>query len=165
MSDIKDWPNQANDFNALSVPDSMPEDNTTVAQINNSFREGQAATRRYYETMEWRGFGYTIVSNGSASVTFSAAVPLYAVGQRVRIAHNTSEIDYDAIFGSSGGGNWFDISGSGLETVEYIQLNAVNNTPGYGIRLDAVFTTDASVPEPATMLLLGLGSLLLRRKK
>lgn len=84
---------------------------------------------------------------------------------RLALKTNTTDLTYDAIFGTSGGGNWFDISGSGLQSVKYIQLNAVNNTPGYGIRLDAVFTTDASVPEPASMLLLGLGSILLRRKK
>ena len=101
MSDIKDWPNTAAGFNSLSIPDSAPENGTTVAQINDVIREEQAATRRYYETMEWREFGYGISTNGTASVTFSEAIPLFIIGQRVKISHNTSVTSYGTITNNS----------------------------------------------------------------
>ena len=82
---------------------------------------------------------------------------------RLALQTNDNPLDYQAIFGTSGGGNWFDISLAGLDFVEYIQLNAVN-TDG-GIRLDAAFTTHAAtIPEPATLLLLGLGGLLIKKR-
>ncbi|MHC4881593.1 MAG: hypothetical protein ACYTFX_03885 [Planctomycetota bacterium] len=64
---------------------------------------------------------------------------------RLAMQNNHSTNDYDFIFGTSGGGNWFDISNCGLTEVRYIQLNAVNCDPTMGIRLDAVYTTDAAV--------------------
>jgi hypothetical protein len=81
--------------------------------------------------------------------------------QRVALKNDTTTATYDTIFGSSGGGNWFDISGSGLSEVQYIRLNGVNcgGTSG-GIRLDAVFSSaNAVVPEPATIALLTIGVL------
>jgi hypothetical protein len=77
------------------------------------------------------------------------------------LKNDTTTATYDAIFGRSGGGNWFDISDSGLSEVQYIRLNGVNcgGTSG-GIRLDAVFSTaNAVIPEPATLVLLGLSVL------
>lgn len=85
--------------------------------------------------------------------------------ERLAMKNNNSTDDYDAIFGTSGGGNWFDISNCGLDGVEYIQLNAVNCAPAMGIRLDAVYTTAAAVPEPTTIAIFGLGGLLLRRRR
>jgi len=87
---------------------------------------------------------------------------------RLALKNDNSTDTYDAIFGRSGGGNWFDISNCGLSEVQYVRLNGVNcgGTSG-GIRLDAVYTTqNAVVPEPVTMLLLLTGGILdLQRKK
>jgi len=88
---------------------------------------------------------------------------------RLALKTNTNEADYDAIFGTSGGGNWFDISSCGLSEVQYLRLNGVNcgGTAG-GVRLDAIFSTQAAlVPEPATLGLLftGAASLLVRRRR
>jgi hypothetical protein len=83
---------------------------------------------------------------------------------RLALKNDASESNYDAIFGTSAGGNWFDISLSGLSQVNFVRLNGVN-TPN-GVRLDAVFANDAAVPEPVgigTVML--IGSFLLRRPK
>jgi hypothetical protein len=85
---------------------------------------------------------------------------------RAAMALDGTLAGYADVFGTSGGGNWFDLSGCGLDTVGYIQLNGVNCAPEMGVRLDAVFTTDAAVvPEPATILLLGWGVLFFGRRK
>jgi hypothetical protein len=76
------------------------------------------------------------------------------------LATDASTADYTAIFGNSGGGNWFDVSGSGLSQVNYIRLNGDANDPSNGgVRLDAVFTNAAAVaaPEPTSLALLTLG--------
>ena len=83
---------------------------------------------------------------------------------RLALKNDTSEADYDAIYGNSGGGNWFDISLSGLSEVNYVRLNGVND--GGGVRLDAVFANDAAVPEPTGAAVIALaGAILLRRRK
>jgi hypothetical protein len=77
--------------------------------------------------------------------------------QRLALAGDTSASDYTMIFGDSGGGNWFDISGSGLSQVNYVRLNGDSSVPiSGGIRLDAVFANANAVPEPANIGLLAL---------
>jgi prepilin-type processing-associated H-X9-DG protein len=64
---------------------------------------------------------------------------------------------YDTRFGNSGGGNWLDVSGSGLSQIDYVRLNGDANDPSTGgVRLDAVFLNSAVVPEPASAALLVL---------
>ena len=74
--------------------------------------------------------------------------------QRLALKTDSSAADYATIFGTSAGGNWFDISATGLSSVQYVRLNGVNNDRG--VRLDSVFANTAAVPEPATVGLLGL---------
>ena len=68
-----------------------------------------------------------------------------------------------AAYGDSAGGNWFDLSGTGLDRIQYVKLENIYGTGGYtqGLRLDGF----VAVPEPATMFMLGLGSFVFIRKK
>ncbi len=89
-------------------------------------------------------------------------------GDRLALAGDTLAATYDTIFGASGGGNWFDLSDSGLAEVGYLRLNGVNSGGAAGgIRLDAVYTTAvAVVPEPAALVVLpALIALLGRRRR
>jgi hypothetical protein len=67
-----------------------------------------------------------------------------------------------ALYEGSGGGTGFDLAESGYDWIQYIK---VEGTTGFaGGEIDAF--ADVAVPEPATMALLGLGSLaLLKRRK
>ncbi|HEY0010262.1 MAG TPA: PEP-CTERM sorting domain-containing protein, partial [Tepidisphaeraceae bacterium] len=46
--------------------------------------------------------------------------------QRLALRNDTTTATYDALFGNSAGGNWFDLSASGLPEVSYLRLNGVN---------------------------------------
>jgi len=86
--------------------------------------------------------------------------------QRSALTTDASASDYAAIFGDSGGGNWFDISGSGLSQVDYVRLNGDANDPSSGgVRLDAVFANAAAVPEPTTISLLALSAMTLLKRR
>jgi hypothetical protein len=84
-------------------------------------------------------------------------------GDRAALSGDASQANYDAIFGTSGGGTWFDISASGLPQVQYVRLNGVN--VGGGVRLDAAFANAAAVPEPAGLAVIGLAGLLLAARR
>jgi hypothetical protein len=81
---------------------------------------------------------------------------------RAALKTDSTTATYDAVFGASGGGNWFDFSGSGLSQVQYVRLNGVN--VGGGVRLDGAFANAAAVPEPAAVALLGVAGLALLRR-
>lgn len=82
---------------------------------------------------------------------------------RLALFGDSTPATYAATFGTSGGGNWFDLSATGLTDVNYVRLNGVNNNGG--VRLDAVYANTAAVPEPATLGLIAVGTLLgLRRR-
>ena len=84
---------------------------------------------------------------------------------RLALASDNSAATYAAIFGASGGGNWFDVSGSGLAQINYLRLNGVNVPSSGGIRLDAVFANAAAVPEPAMIGFLGCGATLILSRR
>ncbi len=91
MSDIKTWGPNASDQNSLGVPDSAPENATTVADLNDVIREVQAAVRRYYDAPEWRDLGHTptFVATDQFSVGAGEGAS-YIVGQRIRINDSTT---------------------------------------------------------------------------
>lgn len=63
-------------------------------------------------------------------------------------------------YGLSGGGNWLDISETGLAQVGYIRFDVLSDAPAY-FALDAIYLNHdaigAAVPEPATLGLLAAG--------
>jgi general secretion pathway protein G len=91
--------------------------------------------------------------------------------QRLAFTTDTSTgtpLSYDTMFGTSGGGNWFDVSGSGLSQIDYVRLNGDANDPASGgVRLDAVIVNSADVPEPisASLLVVPAIALLGRRMR
>ena len=86
--------------------------------------------------------------------------------QRLAFTTDASTANYNAMFGTSGGGNWFDISGSGLSQIDYVRLNGDANDPASGgVRLDAVFVSTADIPEPAGVSLLPLLAIALTRRR
>ena len=60
-------------------------------------------------------------------------------------------------YGDSAGGNWFDLSETGLDYIQYVKLEDIYGTGGFtkGLRLDG-FAISA-VPVPAAVWLLGSG--------
>lgn len=85
--------------------------------------------------------------------------PASTSGQRAALNGSSTPADYAAVFGTTAGGNWFDISGSGLATVQYLRLNVAADAPA-SVRLDSIFASAAAVPEPTTLALLGGGLML-----
>jgi len=59
-------------------------------------------------------------------------------------------------YGDSAGGNWFDLSGTGLDYVEYVKLEDMGSTGSLGLRLDG-FVGVSAVPVPGAVWLLGSG--------
>jgi hypothetical protein len=84
---------------------------------------------------------------------------------RKALSTDAAPASYAGIFGASGGGNWFDISNSGLAEVNYLRLNGVNVPGSGGVRLDGVFANSAAVPEPAAISLVAAGAILLMRRR
>lgn len=84
---------------------------------------------------------------------------------RDALNNDTTGSLYSGIYGTSGGGNWFDISGAGLASVQYVRLNGVNTDPNGGIRLDSVFANAAAVPEPSICVGLAAAVVFLKRRR
>jgi prepilin-type processing-associated H-X9-DG protein/prepilin-type N-terminal cleavage/methylation domain-containing protein len=124
----------------------------------------------------------TLASNGATAATLNALPTVdYTVpmpddslfnstatdAQRKLFLASTSTVDYAAVFGTSAGGNWFDLSQTGLESIQYLRLNGVNvgNASFNGIRLDGVFAAPQAVPEPGGLALLAMRGACLRRRR
>lgn len=86
MSDISQWKPLADDMDNnvdFAPPDGFPEGMQT-GQTNNSSREVQAATRRWFETPTWRDLGLTVTFINSTTAEIAGDVTaLYQVNQRV----------------------------------------------------------------------------------
>lgn len=69
-------------------------------------------------------------------------------------------------YGDSAGGNWFDLSDTGLDRIQYVKLTDIYGT-NLGLRLDG-FVGVSAVPVPGAIWLLGsalLGLVGIRRRK
>ncbi len=86
--------------------------------------------------------------------------PASTNGQRAALKNSTDPNDYSSVFGGTAGGNWFDISDSGLSQIQYLRINVAANAPAI-VRLDSVFANAMAVPEPSVAVTLALGSMLL----
>jgi hypothetical protein len=94
--------------------------------------------------------------------------PASSNAQRGALITDNSMADYTEEFGTSGGGSWFDISGSGLSSIDYVMLNGDANDPATGgVRLTGVFANSSAVPEPvgADILIAGVIGLLRRHRR
>ncbi len=69
-----------------------------------------------------------------------------------------SAADMIAAYNGSGGGTGFDLAESGLGWIQYIRVT------GTGGEIDA-FADVAPIPEPATLAILALGTLMMRKKR
>lgn len=130
----------------LNAP-TMAYDFGTLAQAWNDGSPG--TTQTVLNSLSTANFTHPMVNddlfNGSGTDV-----------QRLAISADEATADYAAIFGDSGGGNWFDISGSGLASVSYVRLNGDASVPSSGgIRLDAVFANANAVPEPGSLAVAG----------
>jgi len=90
MTDLNDWADTAAGNDRTQLPDYLPEGATPVPAVNDWARESQAATRVFYETLEWRNFlddSEVPVLNSDTSFTVPASKEtLYIVNQRVEIS-------------------------------------------------------------------------------
>ena len=84
-------------------------------------------------------------------------------GQRAALSGSSTPADYSAVFGTTAGGNWFDISATGLSQIQYLRINVASDATA-ALRLDSVFANANAVPEPAVLGLLGGVAMLLVRR-
>ena len=155
----------------VATPTSYTQTSYTLNAPTMAYNYGTTATAWTY------GSPGTTAANLAALTTADYQTPMPddnlfngtgTNADRLLLKTNSSATTYSSLFGTSGGGNWFDISASGLSEVSYVRLNGINcgGTSG-GVRLDAVFTTpQAMVPEPVLLsgaLIAGCGLLARRR--
>lgn len=132
MSNISAWYDTAAGNNAQSVPDAAVENVTTVADLNNCQRTMQAGIRVYYDTMEWRDFGYVISSTAASAVTFTTDVPLFVVGQRVKITDTPAGVLYGTVTDNTSGVLTVNLDSGSLTTATMVEagLNPTGSPAG-----------------------------------
>lgn len=72
-----------------------------------------------------------------------------------------------ALFGQSGGGTWLNLASSGLTQIDYIQFKVPAGSSEFVVDSVAINNSDvgAAVPEPASLALAAIGSMLLVRRR
>jgi hypothetical protein len=72
-----------------------------------------------------------------------------------------------ALFGQSGGGTWLNFASSGLSQIDYIQFKVPAGSSEFVVDSVGMNNADvgAAVPEPAGLMLVAFGSILLIRRK
>ncbi len=108
---------------------------------------------------QWDQAQYNATGDGWTNEQMDFTKPVNPAYNDTLINGGISGADAIALYEGSGGGTGFDLAESGFEWIQYIK---VEGTTGFaGGEIDAF--ADVAVPEPATMALLGLGGLILRR--
>ncbi|GAF88493.1 unnamed protein product, partial [marine sediment metagenome] len=96
---LKLWSREDDENSDNNVPTGAPENVTTVDSLNNIMRAMMASTRSFFETPEWRDFGFIITAGPDPATQFRAQIQtgtgssnftgLYKVGQRAQITDGT----------------------------------------------------------------------------
>lgn len=127
-----------------------------------SWQYGTGSTRVSTSTLEALGLADYEVQMPDDSM-FDDPTDSGAAGKRASLVGGTDNT-YKNVYGTSAGGNWFDLSNTGWQTIQYVRLNVASNAT-VSVRLDSVFANAAAVPEPAMMTLTSFTGVALSRRR
>jgi len=147
-----DWPNGVADgYTSEPSKISVSQDGDGWFDIADVFADGLFPSQAYQNTSTAQGADGSILSDFTKPVN--------------------PDIDWEgkayseilALYDGSGGGTGVDISGTGLSWIQYVKVYQ-DGTDTWSAEIDS-FADVAAVPEPTSMLLLGLGGLLLGKRR
>jgi hypothetical protein len=151
-------------------------DNYNPAQL---FATGQASVFVSNDDATWHSISPTPIAfdkpyNAYSDVTspYQATAGSVVADDGIPFTHALTDFNGKtfsqtmALFGTSGGGTWLNLAGSGLSQIDYIQFRVPQ---GASLNIDAVSINNndvgAAVPEPASFAAIGAGMLLIARRR